>query len=83
MITGKIVLLGDDHTFEASTRRKEKSGVLPGDSILGVGTTRLEHLVESSYAITLLELYDILTDFVDNAGNVVARVGVVEIFQPF
>jgi hypothetical protein len=39
--------------------------------------------VESSHAITLLELYDILTDFVNNAGNVVARVGVVEIFQPF
>lgn len=57
--------------------------MLPCDSILGVGTTRREHLVESSHAITLLELYDILTDFVNNAGNVVARVGVVEIFQPF
>jgi hypothetical protein len=56
--------------------------VLPCDSILGVRTTRREHLVESSNTVTLLELYDILADFVDNAGNVVTRVAVVEILQP-
>ena len=67
------------YTFEASSLRQEESGVLPCDSILGVRTTRREHLVESSNTVTLLELYDILADFVDDAGDVVALVGVVEI----
>lgn len=66
-------------TFEASSLGEEESGVLPCESILGVRATRREHLVESSHAVTLLEFYDILADFVDDAGDVVALVGVVEI----
>jgi hypothetical protein len=53
--------------------------VLPSDSVLGVRATRLEHLVESGNAVTLLELYDIFADFVDDAGDVIALVGVVVI----
>jgi hypothetical protein len=53
--------------------------VFPSDGVFGVGATRLEHLVESSHAVTLLEFYDILADLVDDAGDVVALVGVVEI----
>jgi hypothetical protein len=56
--------------------------VLPSDSILGVGTTSSHHLVESSNAVTLLELYDILADLMDDARDVVALVGVVEFRQP-
>lgn len=56
--------------------------MLPSDGVFGVGTTRLEHLVESSHTITLLELYDILADLVDDAGDVVALVGVVVVGQP-
>jgi hypothetical protein len=57
--------------------------VLPSDSILGVRATRREHLVEGSHAVTLLEFYDILANLVDDAGDVVALIGVVEILQPF
>jgi len=53
--------------------------VLPSDSILGVGTTSRHHLVESSNAIALLELYDILTDFMDDTRDVVSLIGVVEL----
>jgi hypothetical protein len=66
-------------TFEASSLGEEESGVLPSDGVLGVRATRLEHLVESGNAVTLLELYDILADFVDDAGDVIALVGVVVI----
>ena len=70
---------GDLITFEAGSLGQEESGVLPSDGVFGVRTTRLQHLVESSHAVTLLEFYDILADFVDDAGDVVALVGVVEI----
>ena len=69
----------DVHTLEAGSLGQEESGVLPSDGVFGVRTTRLQHLVESSHAVTLLEFYDILADFVDDAGDVVALVGVVEI----
>ena len=57
--------------------------MLPSDSILGVGTTGREHLVESGNAVTLLEFHDILTNLMDDARDIVALVGVVEILQPF
>ena len=66
-------------TFEAGSLGEEESGVLPGESILGVRATGRHHLVESRYAVTVLEFYDILADLVDDAGDVVALVGVVEI----
>jgi len=56
--------------------------VLPSDSILGVRTTGCHHLVESSNAVTLLELDNVLADFVDDAGDVVTLVGVIEFRQP-
>jgi hypothetical protein len=38
--------------------------------------------VESSHTVTLLEFYDILADLVDDAGDVIALVGVVVVGQP-
>ena len=69
-------------TFEAGYLGEEESGVLPSDGVLGVRPSRREHLVESGNTVTLLEFYDILADFVDDAGDVVALVGIVEIGQP-
>jgi hypothetical protein len=38
--------------------------------------------VERCNAVTLLELYNIVTDLVDDAGDIVALVGVVVIGEP-
>jgi len=77
-----VCFVGDLLTFEAGSLGQEESGVLPGESILGVRATRCEHLVESSHAVTLLEFYDVLADLVDDAGDVIALVGVVVVRKP-
>ena len=69
-------------TFETGVLGEEEGGVLPGESVFGVGASTREHFVESGYAVTLFEFDDILADFVDDAGDVVALVGVVVIGHP-
>ena len=74
---------GDLITFEAGSLGQEESGVLPSDGVFGVRTTRLQHLVESGYAVSHSELVDIFADLVHDAGDVVARVGVLVIGNVF
>lgn len=73
----------DDLTLEAHLFGQEEGGVLPGNGIFGVAATGLQHLVEGHDSVAFLELDDILADFMDDAGDVIALVGVVGVRQPF
>jgi hypothetical protein len=57
--------------------------VLPRNGILSKAASGLQHLVESGYAVSHSELVDILADLVHDAGDVVARVGVLVIGNVF
>jgi len=48
--------------------------VLPAERVFGVAAARLRHLVEGGYAVAGLELGYILTNGVNDAGDVVALV---------
>lgn len=57
--------------------------MLPADGILGVAPSWGQHLVEGGHAIALLELADVLADFVHDARDVVALVRGGFIALPF
>jgi hypothetical protein len=69
-------------TLEADVLGQEESRVLPGNGVLGVAAARLEHLVESRYAIAFFEFDNIVADFVHDARDVVALVGVLGGLNP-
>lgn len=73
----------DVHTLKAGSLGQEESGVLPRNGILSKAASGLQHLVESGYAVSHSELVDILADLVHDAGDVVARVGVLVIGNVF
>jgi hypothetical protein len=70
------------HTLEAGSLGQEESGVLPSNSVLSVTPPFGKHFMESRNTVTLLELYNIVTDLVDDARDIVALVGVVVIGEP-
>ena len=51
-------------------------------SVLGIGTSRLQHLVKSAHAIPDLEVGDIFADFVDRAGDVITLVDLAVLWLP-
>jgi hypothetical protein len=84
-VSGMLPIKADyweSHTLEAGSLRQEESGVLPSNSVLSKATTSSQHFMESGNAVTLLELYDIITDLVDDARDIVALVSVVVIGEP-
>lgn len=54
-------------TLKADVLGQEESGVLPGDGVFGVAASGRHHFVEGSDSVALLELDNILANFVDDA----------------
>lgn len=61
--------------FERCALRQQEGRVSPRDGILGEGPMGGEHLMEGGDSVVASELYDTLSDGLDVAGNIVARIG--------
>lgn len=71
------------HTFKAGRLGQVECGVIPADAVLGVGSTGLQHLMESCNSIALFELCDLCSDFVHNPADIIALVAGRQIWHPF
>jgi hypothetical protein len=68
-------------TFKACGLGNVESSMLPANGVLGVTAMEFHHLMERSYAVTGLELGDIVADGGDNTGDIIALV--VSSVRPF
>lgn len=70
-------------TLEARLLRQEEGSVCPSYCVLSIAAVRLQHLMERSHSVALLELRDTLSHLVDSAGNIVALVAWRGVGHPF